>query len=157
MLLPLVLLFVAVPIAEIFLLIQVGQAIGAWWTIAILVADSIVGAVLLRLESRAAWQRFGETMRAGRVPAREVIDGALVIAGGVLLLTPGFLTDALGLLLLLPPTRAVVRAIVARRLAHRMVASVTTARSGPRPGHDFDVEGTAIDVDSDRLPPHRAT
>lgn len=157
MLLPLALLFVAVPIAEIFLLIQVGQAIGAWWTIAILVADSILGAVLLRLQSRATWRRFGETMRAGRVPAREVIDGALVIAGGVLLLTPGFLSDAFGLLLLLPPTRAVVRAIVARRLAHRMVASVTTARSGPRPRQDFDVEGTAVDIDTDRLPPRSAT
>jgi UPF0716 protein FxsA len=155
MLLPLVLLFIIVPIAEIFLLIQVGQAIGPWWTIAILIADSILGAVLLRTQGRAAWRRFGETLQAGRVPAREVIDGALVIAGGVLLLTPGFISDALGLLLLLPPTRAIVRAIVARRLAHRMVASITTTR-GPRPRQDFDVEGTAVDVEADRLPPRGA-
>jgi len=156
MLLPLVLLFIIVPIAEIFLLIQVGQAIGPWWTIAILIADSILGAVLLRTQGRAAWRRFGETLQAGRVPAREVIDGALVIAGGVLLLTPGFISDALGLLLLLPPTRAIVRAIVARRLAHRMVASITTTR-GPRPRQDFDVEGTAVDVEADGLPPRGAT
>jgi UPF0716 protein FxsA len=156
MLLPLVLLFIAVPIAEIFLLIQVGQAIGPWWTIAILIADSILGSVLLRMQGRAAWRRFGEAMQAGRVPAREVIDGALVIAGGVLLLTPGFISDAFGLLLLLPPTRAVVRTIVARRLAHRMVASITTPRPGPRPRQDFDVEGTAVDVDPDRLPPRGA-
>ncbi len=156
MLLPLVLLFIIVPIAEIFLLIQVGQAIGPWWTIAILIADSILGAVMLRTQGRAAWRRFGETLQAGRVPAREVIDGALVIAGGVLLLTPGFISDAFGLLLLLPPTRAIVRAIVARRLAHRMVASITTTR-GPRPRQDFDVEGTAVDVEADRLPPRGAT
>ena len=152
MLLPLVLLFIIVPIAEILLLIQVGQAIGPWWTVAILVADSILGSVLLRLQGRAAWRRFGEAMQAGRVPAREVIDGALVIAGGVLLLTPGFISDAFGLLLLVPPTRAIVRALVARRLAHRMVASITTVRD-PRPRQDFDVEGTAVDVEADRLPP----
>ena len=155
MLLPLVLLFIIVPIAEIYLLIQVGEAIGPWWTIAILIADSILGSVLLRVQGRAAWRRFGETLQAGRVPAREVIDGALVIAGGVLLLTPGFITDVVGLLLLLPPTRAIVRAIVARRIAHRMVASITTP-GGPRPRQDFDVEGTAVDVDADRLPPRGA-
>ena len=156
MLLPLVLLFVVVPIAEIYLLIQVGQAIGPWWTIALLIADSILGSMLLRAQGRAAWRRFGEAMQAGRVPAREVIDGALVLAGGVLLITPGFLSDVLGLLLLIPPTRAVVRAIVARRLAHRMIASVTTRRE-PRARHDYDVEGTAVDVEPERLDgPRRA-
>jgi UPF0716 protein FxsA len=150
MLLPLVLLFIVVPIAEILVLIQVGQAIGPWWTIALLIADSILGAMLLRAQGRAAWRRFGAAMQAGRVPAREVIDGALIIAGSVLLVTPGFLTDAFGLMLLIPPTRAVVRAIVARRLAHRMIASVTTRRD-PRARYDYDVDGTAVDVESERL------
>jgi UPF0716 protein FxsA len=152
MLLPLVLLFIVVPIAELAVIIQVGQAIGVWWTIAILVADSILGSLLMRTQGRAAWRRFNDAVRAGRVPAREVLDGALVVFGGLLLLTPGFLTDALGLVLLIPPTRALVRAVLVRRLEHRMVA----AAARPRP-RDYDVEGTAVDADADRLdrPPRR--
>src|SRR5215217_8092733 len=118
MLLPLVLLFIAVPIAELAVIIQVGQAIGVWWTIGLLLADSILGAMLMRAQGRAAWRRFNEAVQAGRVPAREVLDGALVIFGGALLLTPGFLTDILGLILLIPPSRAIVRRIFARRRTH---------------------------------------
>jgi UPF0716 protein FxsA len=145
-LLPLVLLFIAVPIAELFVIIQVGQAIGVWWTIGILIADSILGSVLMRSQGRIAWRRFNEAIRAGRVPAREVVDGALVIFGGALLLTPGFLTDILGLVLLLPPTRAIVRAILLRRFTHRLVASATRPPP-PRRRRPEDVEGTAVDVD----------
>lgn len=150
MLLPLVVLFIVVPIAELAVIIQVGQEIGVWWTIAILVADSIVGSVLMRSQGRAAWRRFNEATRAGRVPAREVLDGALVIFGGALLLTPGFLTDVLGLALLFPPTRALVRGVLARRLAHRMVAAVVRPRPGR--GRSSDVDGTAADVEPDSLP-----
>jgi UPF0716 protein FxsA len=153
MLLPLVLLFIVVPIAEIAVIIQVGQAIGVLWTVVLLVADSILGSVLMRSQGRAAWRRFNDTTRAGRVPAREVLDGALVIFGGALLLTPGFITDILGLLLLIPPTRALVRGILARRLAHRMVVSMTGRRVRPR--EDYDVEGTAVDVDRDPIGPPR--
>jgi UPF0716 protein FxsA len=153
MLLPLVLLFILVPIAELAVIIQVGEAIGVWWTIALLIADSILGSVLMRSQGRAAWRRFNDTTRAGRVPAREVLDGALVIFGGALLLTPGFITDVLGLFLLLPPTRAVVRTVLARRLAHRLVVSMTGPRVRPR--RDYDVEGTAVDVDADRIGPPR--
>jgi UPF0716 protein FxsA len=147
MLLPLVLLFIAVPIAELAVIIQVGQAIGVWWTIALLIADSVLGSVLMRAQGRAVWRRFTEALQEGRVPTREVLDGGLVIFGGVLLLTPGFLTDVLGLILLLPPTRALVRAVLARRLAHRMVISPNR----PRAPHGYDVEGTAVDVDPDRI------
>jgi UPF0716 protein FxsA len=162
MLLPLVILFILVPIAELAVIIQVGQAIGVWWTIAILIADSVLGSVLMRSQGRAAWRRFNEAMASGRPPAREVLDGALVIFGGALLLTPGFITDILGLLLLIPPTRAIVRAMLARRIAHRMVASMTRARRVPRPGptppggrarQDYDFEGTAVDPDAERLGP----
>jgi UPF0716 protein FxsA len=145
MLLPLVLLFVVVPIAELYVIIQVGQAIGVWWTIALLIADSVLGSVLMRAQGRAAWRRFNEAVRAGRVPAREVLDGALVIFGGALLLTPGFISDVLGLLLLIPPTRALVRAVLARRLAHRMVVSVSGPRTDSR--RPSDVDGTAVDLD----------
>jgi UPF0716 protein FxsA len=145
MLLPLVLLFIAVPLAELAVIIQVGQAIGVWWTIALLLADSILGAWLMRHQGRAAWRRFNEAIQSGRVPGREVLDGALVIFGGALLLTPGFITDVLGLVLLVPPTRALVRRVLSRRLAHRVVAA------GPRSRGDYDVEGTAVDVDPERI------
>jgi UPF0716 protein FxsA len=151
----LALLFIVVPIAELAVIIQVGQEIGVWWTIAILVADSILGSVLMRTQGRAAWRRFNVALQSGRPPAREVLDGVLVIFGGALLLTPGFLTDILGLLLLIPPTRAVVRRILVRRFADRMIASAVRrapAGFGPPGGHPGDVEGTAVDVDADGLP-----
>ena len=147
MLLPLVLLFIVVPIVEIYVIIQVGQAIGALWTIALLVADSILGSVLMRAQGRAAWRRFNEAIATGRVPAREVLDGVLVIFGGALLLTPGFVTDVFGLTFLLPPTRAVIRRLLVRRFAGRFRVS------GPPPrGPGFDVDGTAIEVDPRPLP-----
>jgi len=149
MLLPLVLLFIAVPLAELAVIIQVGQAIGVWWTIGLLLLDSILGSWLMRHQGRSAWRRFNAALQEGRVPTREVLDGALVIFGGALLLTPGFITDILGLVLLVPPTRAIVRAILGRRLAHRMVASAP--RPSPHGGHD--VEGTAVDIDVE--PPRR--
>jgi UPF0716 protein FxsA len=155
MLLPLVLLFIVVPIAELFVIIQVGQAIGVWWTIALLIADSVLGSMLMRSQGRAVWRRFNEAMQAGRVPAREVLDGVLVIFGGALLLTPGFISDVLGLLLLLPPTRALVRTLIVRRFAHRMVVSMSAPR--PQAGRAYDVEGTAVDVDADPIEPRRDT
>src|SRR5215218_7074816 len=97
-------LFILVPIAEIYVIIQVGQAIGALWTILLLIADSIIGARLLSWQGRRAWQRFQEALAAGRVPHSEVIDGVLIVVGGAFLLTPGFITDLLGLVLLVPPT-----------------------------------------------------
>jgi UPF0716 protein FxsA len=164
-LLPLVLIFLVVPIAELWLIIQVGEAIGVWWTLALLIADSIIGSLLMRAQGRAAWRRFNDATNAGKVPAREVLDGVLVIFGGALLLTPGFISDVLGLVLLLPPTRAVVRRLLVRRLGHRMLASIGTPpqarRGGPatwssRRQSDFDVEGSAVDLDTDALDPPAA-
>jgi UPF0716 protein FxsA len=146
--LPLVLLFIAVPIVEIYVIIQVGQAIGALWTIALLVADSILGSMLMRAQGRAAWRRFNAAIAEGRVPAREVLDGVLVIFGGALLLTPGFVTDVFGLLFLLPPTRALVRRLLVRRFAGRFRVSAPP-RGG---GGGFDVDGTAHEVDPRALP-----
>jgi UPF0716 protein FxsA len=151
--LPLVLLFIVVPIAELAVLLQVGQVIGVWWTIALLVADSILGSVLMRSQGRTAWRRFNDAVSAGRVPAREVLDGALVIFGGALLLTPGFITDILGAVLLIPPTRALVRRVLARRLSHRVAVSVAGPRVRRR--QDYDVEGTAVDVDTANDPSRR--
>jgi UPF0716 protein FxsA len=150
MLLPLILLFIVVPIVEIYVIIQVGQAIGALWTIALLVADSILGSMLMRSQGRAAWRRFNDTVAAARVPAREAVDGVLVIFGGALLLTPGFVTDVFGLAFLLPPTRAVIRRVLVRRFGGRLfVARPGRRRDG---GRDFDVDGTASEVDPRALP-----
>jgi UPF0716 protein FxsA len=156
MLAPLVLLFILVPILELYVIIQVGQEIGALWTVAILVADSILGSLLLRSQGRSAWRRFNAALSAGRPPAREVLDGVLIVFGGALLLTPGFATDVAGLLLLIPPTRAVIRGVLVRRLAKRVVVAVPGGGRVPPPRggpggradvHDDDIEGTATEVD----------
>src|ERR687890_2493268 len=134
----LVALFILVPIAELAIIIQVGQAIGVWWTIALLIADSILGSLLMRSQGRAAWRRFNEAIRSGRVPAREVADGVLVIFGGALLLTPGFLSDIFGLLFLLPPTRAVIRRVFLRQAMKRITVSMSVAMPPPRRGDDVE-------------------
>ena len=155
MLLPLVLLFVLVPIAELAIIIQVGQAIGVWATIGILVADSILGSVLMRTQGRATWRRFNDALQSGRVPAKEVLDGGLVIFGGACLLTPGFITDLFGLALLLPPSRAVLRRLLMRRFALRMVSGMTrgAVRRTGGGGPGADVEGTAHEVPERKLHP----
>jgi UPF0716 protein FxsA len=149
MFLLLVLLFIAVPILEIYVIIQVGEAIGAFWTVALLLADSVVGAMLVRSQGRAAWGRFNTAIAAGRAPAREALDGVLIVFGGALQIAPGFVTDALGVLLLLPPTRAIARRLLVRALARRgrIVISVPRAASRVRFTRDADVEGTAEEVD----------
>src|SRR5919108_3667331 len=108
----LLLLFIVVPIVELYVIIQVGEAIGVLPTIALLLADSVLGSVLMRSQGRTAWRRFNAALAERRIPHREVLDGALVIFGGAFLVTPGFVTDVVGLLLLFPPTRAVVRRMV---------------------------------------------
>jgi UPF0716 protein FxsA len=150
----LVLLFVVVPIAELYVIIQVGEAIGALPTIGLLVLDSVLGAWLLRHQGRTAWRRFRTALAEGRPPAREVLDGALVIFGGALLLTPGFLTDVLGAVLLIPPTRALVRRSLVRHFRSRLLLGLV-ARSGrgdaPRAHarQDYDVDTTAHEYDTD--------
>jgi UPF0716 protein FxsA len=116
----LVLIFIVVPLVELYVIIQVGQAIGLVPTLALLLADAILGSILLRYQGRAAWIRFNRALAEGRLPHKEVFDGVLVIMGGALLLTPGFLTDILGLILLIPPTRALVRAVSARFVRGRL-------------------------------------
>ena len=162
-LLALIAIFVVVPLAELYVIYTVGDAIGILPTLAILVADSLLGSWLLKMQGRAVWQRFNETLRAGRVPTREIVDGVLVIFGGAFLITPGFITDVVGVLLLLPPTRALFRRGLQRRLERRAVVIGGETPSGryrtrARPGYDYDVEGTATEHDapspaSPELPP----
>jgi UPF0716 protein FxsA len=158
-LLALLAIFIVVPLVELYLILQIGDSIGWLPTLALLVADSLLGSLLLRSQGRAVWARFTETMAQGRVPQREVLDGVLVIFGGAFLITPGFVTDILGLLLLLPPTRGLIRRVIVRRLGRRVVVEVAGAadrrRPGggpPRGGRDYDVEGSATEHDSSDSP-----
>ncbi len=150
----LLILFIGLPIAELYVIIQVGQAIGLLPTLAILVLDGFLGAALARSQGRAAWARFNQALAEGRVPARETFDGAMIIVGGAFLLAPGFITDAIGLALLLPPTRALLRGAIAR-MARRRTAftwTVLGGQRGPRPGgyrppaRGYDYEGSAREV-----------
>ena len=137
--------FIVVPIVELFVIIQVGQVIGAWWTVGILIAVSVAGAWLVKREGRAAWQRFRGALGTARVPAVEVIDGALVLIGGTLLLTPGFLSDIAGLTLVVPPTRAVVNRVIRSRVRGRFGLGGPAPRRRPASAHPpLDVE--VVDV-----------
>jgi UPF0716 protein FxsA len=158
---PLVLLFIVVPLAELYVIVRVGGAIGVLPTIGILLLDSLVGTALLRSQGSAAWRSFNQALAEGRWPGREVADGALVLVGGTLLITPGFITDAVGLSLLLPPSRAAIRSGLARILGRRLQAGQRVFVWGydrvapgqrqpgrdPAPGRPYDIDGTAHEVD----------
>jgi UPF0716 protein FxsA len=130
---PLWVLFVAflvVPLVEIYVLIQVGQVIGVWWTILLLIADSFFGGWLVKREGGRAWRALTDALGSGRMPARELADGALILIGGTLMLTPGFVTDAFGMLLILPFTRPVFRRLLAGAVSRRLLVVGSTSYSG---------------------------
>jgi UPF0716 protein FxsA len=173
----LVLVFIVVPIAELFVIIQVGEWIGVWPTLLLLLLDAIVGSWLLKREGRAAWRRFNQALAERRMPGKEVADGFLIILGGALLIAPGFLTDILGVLLLIPATRAVFRRILRRWTVGRVAVvgfpgaggasfggfggsrgprGGAGPSGGPNRGYDYDVDAEEIPADADfdhRLPP----
>lgn len=107
----LVIALLAVPLAELYVILQVADGIGVLNTLALLILVSVAGAALLKREGMATWKRLQEQIQAGKVPTKEVTDGALILFGGALLLTPGFLTDIVGLLFLFPPTRAALKGV----------------------------------------------
>jgi UPF0716 protein FxsA len=130
-------LFVAVPLVEIYVIIQIGHVIGAWWTILLLLADGAFGTWLVRREGRRAWHGLTHALGQGRMPSVELADGILVLVGGTLMLAPGFLTDVVGVLCLLPLTRPLGRRLLARFVAARLITApgpgpVTSRR--PRSG-----------------------
>lgn len=152
----LIILFIVVPILELYVIIQVGQLIGVVPTLVLLLADALLGSMLLKHQGRGAWRRFNEALAARRFPGREVADGVLIVIGGTLLLTPGFITDIFGVFLLLPPTRAIARRLLKRltigRFAVVSVGSSGRGGFGPPPdaggrsSRDYDFEGTAEEV-----------
>jgi UPF0716 protein FxsA len=143
----LALLFIVVPVVEIYLLIQVGQAIGAWWTVLLLIADGFLGSFLVKREGGRAWQALQDALANGRMPARELADGALILIGGTLLLTPGFLSDFAGLFCILPVSRPLARRALTRVISRKLVVvGGGGPRTRQRPGPDESVvQGEVVD------------
>jgi UPF0716 protein FxsA len=141
----LALLFVVVPLVEIYLLIQLGQVVGPWWTILILLLDGILGSWLVKREGSRAWRALQGALESHRMPATELADGALILVGGTLLITPGFISDVVGLFCILPFTRPVARRVLTRVISRRL--NVATVRTAPRPGHGDVIQGEVVDRD----------
>lgn len=154
------LLLFVMPLIEISAIIAVGQVIGMWPTIILLVLESAFGAWLVRREGGQAWGALATALNTGRMPSRELSDAALILVGGALLLTPGFVTDIMGFLIVAPPTRPVARRILERLVAQRLLAGMVPATSagwespqawngpgGPKgpPGAGTTVRGDVVD------------
>ena len=149
--LPLIAAFIAVPLVEIYLIIQVGQVIGPWWTIVLLIAVSVLGSWLVRREGRRAWRALTTALSTGRLPDREVLDAGLVLVGGALMLTPGFVTDAVGFFVMMPATRP-----LARRVLAWVVGRQLTRMSSSAAGAGFGVGGMTGTPPRDRVVPGEA-
>ena len=132
--LALALLFLVVPIIELYVIIQVAHAFGVLTTLGLLILDSIVGGWLMRHEGLGVLRRLQAKLQGGELPSTELVDGFLILFGGALMLAPGFLTDLLGMALLLPPVRAVVRRVLARRFK-----TVVIGRTGGFTGDVIDL------------------
>jgi UPF0716 protein FxsA len=147
-------LFIVVPIVELYIIIQVGQLIGLVPTLLLLVADAVLGAMLLRQQGRGAWQRFNLALQERRFPGREVADGLMIAIGGTLLLTPGFVTDVFGMILLIPPSRAVIRRLTRVYVGRRflVVGLGDRAMHTKRSTRAYDYEGTAEEAEEDDNP-----
>jgi UPF0716 protein FxsA len=139
----LALLFIVIPIAELAVIIKVGSFIGVWPTIALLIGISVGGAWLVKWQGIFTLRRIQVELTAGRLPTRQLVDGALIILAGALMLTPGFLTDVAGIFLLIPPTRIAVRSAVMRRFRGRVSAYMPGGAGDPGrvggPGDVIDV------------------
>lgn len=146
-------LFFVVPLVEIYFLIKVGGIIGAWPTVAAVVATAVLGAWLVRLQGLGLWREVNRTLARGELPAEAMLEGMVVLVAGALLLTPGFVTDALGFACLVPPLRRAAIRLVLRRSLLRVMGAPPA--SGPAPGppgrRGRTLEGSARRVD-DRGP-----
>lgn len=148
------LVLVGVPVLEVFVFIEVGHAVGWLLAVVMLLGTSVLGVWLVRVQRRSAVERVSRAVSERRAPARAAIDGALGVLGAALLAVPGFVTDALGVLLILPPTRALTRRLLSRSHAGRTMSFLATAgrfASGYRGARPADVESTAVEDDADQL------
>ncbi len=144
----LLILLILWPVAEIYVAIQVGDVIGAAATILLLLASFPLGLWVLRSHGSRAWRRFSDAVAQRRAPGAAALDGALVVIAGVLLMIPGFITDVIALVMLLPPTRALMRRLVVGKLQNRFVVQAVRFGRGLRP---YDVDSTARDIDQPSL------
>lgn len=153
-------LLVLWPLAELYVIIKLSEAIGFLWVLLLLIVSWPIGWRLIRHEGRAALRRLREALIAGRAPTNAVLDGALVLVGAILLLVPGFITDAIGLLLLLPPTRALARRAALRNHRSAWLNRAVTFMSwgagptrfgGSGDPRGYDAESTAADIDEPQL------
>jgi UPF0716 protein FxsA len=145
---------IGVPVVEVFVFIEIGQAIGWLLAVVLLLGTSVLGLLLLRVQGRSAIERVSRAVSERRAPAGAAIDGALGFLGAALLVVPGFVTDVLGVLLVVRPTRTLTRRWLSRRYAGRMVSFVATAgrfAPGYRGAPPADVESTAVEDDADQL------
>src|SRR5437660_11363370 len=148
------LVLIVVPVVEVFVFIEVAQAIGWLLAVVLLLGTSVLGLRLLRVQGRSAIERVSRAVSERRAPAGAAIDGALGFLGGALLVVPGFVTDVLGALLIVRPTRTLTRRWLSRRYAGRMMSSVATAgrfASSHRGAAPADVESTAVEDDAGQL------
>lgn len=150
----LLLVFIVVPIIELYVIIKVGGLIGVLPTLALLLADAVLGSLLLRHQGRGAWQRFNQALAERRFPGKEVADGLMIAVGGTLLLTPGFITDIFGLFLLIPPTRAIARRLLSAYAARRFIVVGMGGVRGASTrdnsaGRSYDYDGTAEEIEDD--------
>lgn len=123
-------LFFVIPIIEIFFLIKVGDTIGVWWTILLVVLTAVIGAGLLRQQGLSTLARFQQNMGQGKLPAQEMVEGILLAVGGALLMTPGFVTDSIGFLCLLPFSRKVIAKNIMARSAQKMKEGINVQMGG---------------------------
>ncbi|MDJ0833763.1 MAG: FxsA family protein [Gammaproteobacteria bacterium] len=135
------LIFLIVPLVEIYILIQVGQVIGALWTVFFVVLTAVIGVQLLKTQGLSTLSRAQQKMHDGELPAQELLEGIALIVAGAFLLTPGFVTDSFGFLLLFPPSRA----LIISRLAQRAVASGRFTMHGQFHTRDETRSGNVID------------
>lgn len=145
-------LLLLLPVVELYLIVQVAQGIGALEALGLLVLVGVVGVWLVRLEGVGVLARMQAELQSGQVPTTSLLDGALILAAGVLLVVPGFLTDVAGVLFLLPPTRALARRLLVRRYRSRIRRGVVAAPGRARRfGQVIVVDGAA----TGRRPPGR--
>ena len=144
----LLLALLCVPLLELYVIIQVAGGVGTGETILLLIAVSVVGAWMVRRSGLGVLNQIRERLARGELPAAELVDGLLILMAGALMLTPGFLTDAVGLLLLFPPTRLVVRTLLIRRFSKKLTLSEWSAGPGGRDGFGFSASGGRGGFDS---------
>jgi UPF0716 protein FxsA len=143
------LLFILVPIIEIWLMIDIGSVIGAGWTVLAIISTAIIGASLVRYQGIGIYSRLNQTVQRGEIPAMEMIEGLTLLISGALLLTPGFITDALGFLILIPPLR---RWFALNMLKRFFIVPGAPGKPGQGPDeHDKSIEVTTIEGEYRRI------